>query len=103
MKKKRWGAVKAFAFELVKKKTKAQQERSEPSAKEFAMELAIFAALVTCYFFLVLSLLSHWLKNLFDQNKLIYAFVAWGVMAAQGVILEVVAAALLKFIESKRR
>src|ERR1043166_6397260 len=103
MKKKRWDAVKAFAFELVKKKTKAQQERSEPSAKEFAMELAIFAALVTCYFFLVLSLLSHWLKNLFDQNKLIYAFVAWGVMAAQGVILEVVAAALLKFIESNRR
>ena len=103
MKKRRWDAVKAFAIELVKKKTEAQQKRSEPSGKEFATELIIFTALVACYFFLVLSFLSHWLKNLFDQDKLVYALVAWALIAAQGVILEVIAAALLKVVESKNR
>ena len=103
MKKKRWDAVKAFAFELVKKKTKAQQIRSEPSGKEFTIQIAIFTVVVISYFFLVLNFLSHWLKNLFDQNKLVYAVVAWALMAAQGVIVEVIAAALLKFVESKNR
>ena len=101
MKKNKWEAVKAFAIELVKKKTKAQQKRTEPSGKAFATELVIFTALVVCYFFLVLSFLSHWLKSLFDQNKLVYAFVAWALIAAQGVILEVIAAALLKVVESE--
>ena len=90
MKKNKWDAIKAFAFELVKKKTKAQQKRSEPSGKAFVTELIIFSALVTCYFFLVLSFLSHWLKDLFDQNKLVYAFVAWALIAGQGVILEII-------------
>jgi hypothetical protein len=58
---------------------------------------------VVCYFFLVLSFLSHWLKNLFDQNKLVYALVAWALMAAQGVNLEFIAAALLKVVESKTK
>src|SRR5438034_11686426 len=102
MKKKgAWDEVKAFAIELVKKKTKAQQIRSEPSAKQFALELGIFTGLVLCYFFLVLSFLSHWLKNLFDQNKLVYALVAWALVAGQGVVLEIVAVALLKIIKSK--
>jgi hypothetical protein len=58
-KKTKWEEVKAFAIELVKKKTKAQQKRSEPSGKAFAIELAIFAILVVSYFFLVLSFLSN--------------------------------------------
>ena len=49
----------------------------------------------------VLSFFSHWLKELFDQNKLVYALVAWGLMAAQGLVLEVIAAALLKIVESR--
>lgn len=104
MKKKRWDDVKAFAFELVKKKTKAQQKRSEPSGKAFTIELVIFSALVTCYFFFVLGFLSsHWLKNLFDQNKLVYAFVAWALIAAQGVVLEIVAVVIFKFVQSKSK
>jgi hypothetical protein len=103
MKKKKWDAIKAFAVELIKKKTKAQQKRSEPSAKGLAIELAVFTVLVASYFFLVLSLLPHWLKHLFDQNKLIYALVAWTLIAAQGVILEVIATVLLKVVESKTK
>jgi hypothetical protein len=57
--------------------------------------------LVVSYFFFVLSFFSHWLKELFDQNKLVYALVAWALMAAQGLVLEVIAAALLKVVESR--
>ena len=101
MRKTSWDSVKAFAIELVKKKTKAQQKRSEPSLKAFVVQLAIFTALVVSYFFLVLSFFSHGLKELFDQNKLVYALVAWALMAAQGLVLEVIAAALLKVVETK--
>ena len=101
MRKTSWDSVKAFAIELVKKKTKAEQKRSEPSLKAFLAQLAIFTVLVVSYFFFVLNFFSHWLKELFDQNKLVYALVAWALMAAQGLVLEVIAAALLKVVESK--
>jgi hypothetical protein len=57
--------------------------------------------LVVSYFFLVLSFLSQWLNQLFDQNKLVYAIVAWALIAAQALVLEVIAAALLKVVESR--
>src|ERR1051326_170120 len=101
MEKKKWNAIKAFAIELVRKKTKAEQKRTQPSAKAFATELVIFTGLVVCYFFFVLSLLSHRLDHLFQQNKVVYAFVAWVLIAGQSVILEVIAAALLKIVRSK--
>jgi len=101
MRKTSWNSIKAFFVELVRKKTKTEQKKSEPSLKAFAVQLAVFAALVVSYFFLVLSFLSHWLKELFDENKLIYALVAWALMAAQGVVLEIIAAALLKVIASR--
>ncbi len=101
MRKTSWDSVKAFAIELVRKKTKAEQKKSEPSLKAFLLQLAIFTTLVVSYFFFVLSFFSHWLKELFDQNKLVYALVAWGLMAAQGLVLEVIAAALLKVVESR--
>ena len=96
-KKTAWDAVKAFAIELVKKK----QIESAPSLKQFIVELAIFTGLVVSYFFLVLSFLPHWLKHLFDQDRLVYALVAWTLIAVQGVVLEAIAAALLKVVESK--
>jgi len=101
MRKTSWSALKAFAVDLVRKRSKVEQKKSEPSLKAFVAQLAIFTALVVSYFFLVLSFLSHWLKELFDENKLTYAFVAWALMAAQGVVLEIVAAALLKVVGSR--
>jgi len=103
MEKKKWDAIKAFAIELVRKKTRAEQKRSQPSAIGFAIELVIFTGLVVCYFFVVLGFLSHRLSTLFQHNKVIYALVAWILMAAQGVILEVIAAALLKVVQSKEK
>ena len=101
MRKTSWNSLKTFVIELVKKKTKAEQKKSEPSLKGFVVQLAIFAALVVSYFFLVLNFLSHWLKDVFDQNRLVYALVAWALIAVQAVVLEVIAAALLKTVGSK--
>src|SRR6266481_368308 len=84
MRNKSWDSLKAFAIELVRKKTKAEQKKSEPSLKAFVVQLAIFTALVVSYFFLVLSFLSHWLKEIFDQDKLVYALVAWGLICPSG-------------------
>ncbi len=101
MRKTSWDSLKAFAIELVRKKTKAEQKKTEPSFKAFVAQLVVFTVLVVSYFFLVLSFLSHWLKELFDQNKLVYALVAWALIAAQALVLEVTAAALLKIVESR--
>ncbi|HYY26016.1 MAG TPA: hypothetical protein VE689_11020 [Candidatus Udaeobacter sp.] len=65
------------------------------------LQIGIYAGLLLCYFFLVLSFLSNWLKHLFDQNKLSYAVVTWLLVAVQGIVLEVVAVALLRVIKSK--
>jgi hypothetical protein len=101
MRKKHWNSLKTFAIDLVRKKTRAEQKRSEPSLKAYIIQLAIFAVLVVSYFFLVLNFLSQWLKGLFDQNTLVYALVAWALIAAQGVVLEIIAAAVLKVVESR--
>lgn len=101
MGKKHWNSLKTFVVDLVRKKTKAEQKKSEPSLKAYTIQLAIFAGLVVSYFFLVLNFLSQWLKGLFDRNTLVYALVAWGLIAAQGVVLEIIAAAVLKVVESR--
>ncbi len=100
-KKAKQGAVKSFIGEFVKKKTKAEQRRSETSLKSFIVELVIFAGLVVGYFFLVLIFLTNWLKTLFDQSKPLYALVALALIVTQGVVLEVISAVVLKVVESK--
>ena len=98
MKKKTvWDAVKDFVIEFTTKKDR------EPSNKQFAIELAIYSVLVVAYFFLVLSFLPNWLKHLFDQNKLVYAVMAWALISVQAVVLESLAVALLKIIESETK
>jgi hypothetical protein len=52
MRKASWDSVKAFAIELVRKKTKSEQKKTAPSLKAFLVQLAIFTALVVSYFFL---------------------------------------------------
>ena len=93
--------IKAFAIGLVGTKTEAEERERKPSAKQFALQIGIYAGLVVCYFFLVLTLLWTWLKDLFDQNRLIYPAVALALIAGQGVVLEVVAVAIHRVIKSK--
>lgn len=71
------------------------------SLKLFLIELAVYAVLVLGYFFLVLHFLGTWLFRLFEQNKKLYAFVALGLIIGQGVMLEMLTSALLRFIRSE--
>ena len=67
------------------------------------MELAVYAVFVFAYFFLVLHFLGGWIKHVFDQNKTLYAFVALGLIIAQGVGLEMLTTGLLRVIRSRER
>ena len=67
------------------------------------MELAVYAIFVFAYFFLVLHFLGGWIKHIFDQNKTLYAFVALGLIIAQGVGLEMLTTGLLRVIRSRER
>ncbi len=78
-------------------------DRETFELKPFLLELAIYSVLVVAYFFLVLHYLGGWLKNLFDQQRWTYAFVALGLMLGQAVVLEMVTTLLLRFTRAKTR
>lgn len=65
----------------------------------FLLELVVYAALVTGYFFLVLHFLGGALRNLFETNKTTYAIVALALIIGQGVLLEMLTTALLGFFQ----
>lgn len=77
--------------------------KDRDSLKPFIVELAIYAVLVVGYFFLVLTFLNSWLKELFDDNKTYYAIVALGLIVAQGIALDFVTSGLLRLIKLKIR
>jgi hypothetical protein len=54
----------------------------------FVIELVIYAVLVTVYLGLVLTFLVYWLKELFVQQRGVYAFVSIVLMILQAVGLE---------------
>jgi uncharacterized membrane protein len=68
------------------------------SVSVFAIELAIYAVLVTVYFFLVLHLLGEWLYRLETQHRVTYAVVALSLIIGQAVILDAVTAFLSRFL-----
>jgi membrane protease YdiL (CAAX protease family) len=65
----------------------------------FLLVLVLYAVLVTGYFFLVLHFLGGALRALFETNKTAYAFVALALIIGQGVLLEVLTRALLRFFQ----
>ena len=68
------------------------------SLRVFAAELAIYAVLVTGYFFLVLHVLGNWLYRLETQHRILYAFVALLLIAGQAVVLDAVSTGLLRLL-----
>lgn len=69
--------------------------------RDFLVELVVYALLVFVYFLLVLHFLGGWLKGMYDTSKLTYALVALGLMIGQGVALEILTSALLRFIRRR--
>ena len=71
------------------------------SVRVFAIELAIYAVLVTVYFFLVLHLLGEWLYRLETQHRITYAVVALSLIVGQAVVLDAVTSFLFRFLRRR--
>jgi len=69
--------------------------------RAFAIELAVYAVLVTCYFFLVLHLLGDWLYRLESQHRYVYAGVALSLIIGQAVLLDSVTTLLFRFLRRR--
>ena len=70
--------------------------------RAFALELVIYAALVTGYFFAVLRLLGGWLVQLETQHIRVYAVVAILLIIGQAVVLEWITTGLLRLLRGGR-
>lgn len=73
------------------------------SLRAFAAELAIYAVLVTGYFFLVLHLLGDWLFRLETQHRVLYALVAILLIAGQAIVLDAVTTVLFRLVRGRWR
>ena len=71
------------------------------SLRVFAAELAIYAVLVTGYFFAVLHLLGGWLYQLETRHRVIYAVVAILLIAGQAVVLDAVTTVLFRLLRRR--
>ncbi len=79
------------------------KKQAAKSLRVFAVELAVYAVLVVCYFFLVLHLLGEWLYHLETQHRYIYAGVALLFIAGQAVVLDTVTTLLFRFLRGRSR
>jgi len=72
------------------------------TVRAFALEMVIYAALVTVYFFAVLHFLGSWLVQLETQHIRVYAGVAILLIIGQAVVLESVTTGLLRLLRGGR-
>jgi hypothetical protein len=79
------------------------KKESEKSLRAFAAELAIYAVLVTAYFFLVLHLLGNWLYRLDLQHRILYAVVALLLIVGQAVVLDALTSLLFRLLRRRWR
>jgi hypothetical protein len=70
--------------------------------RAFAVELLLYAALVTGYFFAVLHFLGGWLMQLETHHIRVYAVVAILLIIGQAVVLEMVTTGLLRLLRGGR-
>jgi hypothetical protein len=69
--------------------------------RAFAIELVIYAFLVTAYFFLVLHLLGEWLYGLEIHHRYVYAGVSILLIVGQAVLLESLTTFLIRLIRGR--
>ena len=70
--------------------------------KSFSLELPVYSAVVTIYFFLVLHFLGKRLYEIFQHERAWYAVLSLLLIVAQGVVLESLTRSLLGLIRRKR-
>ena len=78
-------------------------DKEQKTGRAFAVEVGIYAVLVTVYFFAVLHYLGAWLSDIYTHERLWYAIVALLLIAGQGIALEMVTTWLLKQLARKHR
>ena len=66
------------------------------------IEVAIYAVLIVAYFFLALHFLGDWLAQIYQRDRHVYAVVSLLLIVGQGLLLETLTTALLRWIRSKR-
>jgi hypothetical protein len=79
-----------------------RDSRTRILVRNFVFEMVIYAVLVAGYFFLALRLLGNPLKQLFTDNLVLYAFVALLLIVAQGLLLEVITSAIIRWLKLER-
>ena len=77
------------------------KQETAKTVRAFALELVIYALLVTGYFFLVLHLLGDWLYELEVQHRYIYAILAILLIIGQAVLLESLTTFLIRLIRGR--
>jgi hypothetical protein len=68
----------------------------------FSLELPLYAILMAAYVLFVLHFLGDWLFQLFRDERRLYALVALVLIIGQGLMLEILARALLGLIKGKK-
>lgn len=68
----------------------------------FAIELIVYGVLVLIYSLGVLQFLASPLRQLFRSNLTVYAFVALGLIVAQGALLDIATTFLLDQLSLER-
>jgi len=68
----------------------------------FGVELLIYAALVTIYFFAVLHFLGGWLVRLETNHIHAYAVIAIALIIGQAAVLEALTTWLMRFLRGGR-
>lgn len=70
--------------------------------RAFLIELVIYAALVTGYFFAVLFYLGDWLVQISTHHIRIYAILCIALIIGQAVVLEAVTTGLMRLLRGGR-
>jgi hypothetical protein len=71
---------------------------SKALLKTYVLEFLVYGVLLVAYYFLVLHLLGDWLNGLFHKDRKLYAFTALALIAAQGILLDLVTRFLLGLV-----
>jgi NADH:ubiquinone oxidoreductase subunit H len=77
------------------------KKETATTLRAFLIELAVYAVLVTAYFFLVLHFLGGWLYQLETHHRYTYAGVAILLIIGQAVVLESLTTFLLRLIKGR--
>jgi hypothetical protein len=80
----------------------ARKTEVQRTLRAFALELVIYAALVTGYFFAVLHFMGAFLVDLETQHIRLYAILAIALIIGQAVVLEWVTTGLMRLLRGGR-